>query len=47
MSRFVTRERVEELCGVVHCKREDQSVWLGGGERCLGCGSGSVSIPQV
>ena len=47
MSRFVTRERVEQLRGVGHCEREDQPVWLGGRERCLGCGSGGVSISQV
>ena len=47
MSRFVTRERVEQLRGFGHRKREDQPVRLGGCERCLGCGSGGVSIPQV
>ena len=46
MSRFVTRERVEQLRGVDHREREDQPVWLGGRERRLGCGSGGVSIPQ-
>ena len=46
MSRFVTRERVEQLRGVGHRKREDQPVWLGGRERRLGCGSGGVSIAQ-
>jgi hypothetical protein len=46
MSRFVTRERVEQLCGFGQCKREDQTVWLGGGERCLGGGSGGFAIPH-
>ena len=47
MSRFVTRERVEQLRGSGHCKREHQPVRLGGRERCLGRGGGGVSIPQV
>ena len=47
VSRFVTRQRVEQLRGVGHRKREDQPVWLGGRERCLGRGSGGLSIPQV
>ena len=44
MGGFVTRERVEELRGFGHRKREDQPVWLGGRERCLGFGGGGVSI---
>ena len=47
MSRFVTRERVEQLRGSGHRKREDQPVWLGGRERRLGRGGGGVSIAQV
>ena len=46
VSRFVTRERVEQLRGVGQCEREDQPVRLGGRERCLGCGGGGVSIPK-
>src|SRR3954453_2287680 len=46
MSRFVTRERVEELGGFGQGEREDQPVWLGGRKRFLGLGSGGVSIPQ-
>ena len=47
MSGFVTRERVEQLRGFGRCKREDQPVWLGGRERCLGRGGGGVSIPKA
>ena len=46
MSRFVTRERVEQFRGFGHRKWEHQPVWLGGRERCLGCRGGGVSIPQ-
>ena len=46
MSRLVTRERVEQLRGLGQGEREDQPVRLGGRERCLGRGSGGVSIPQ-
>ena len=47
VSRFVTRERVEQLRGFGHREREHQPVRLGGRERCLGRGGGGVSIPQV
>src|SRR5207245_7900449 len=47
VSRFMTRERVEQLPAPEHCKREDQPVWLGGRERRLGRGGGGVSIAQV
>ena len=46
MSGLVTRERVEQLRGFGHRKREHQPVWLGGRERCLGCRGGGASIPQ-
>src|SRR4051812_39464703 len=46
MSRFVTRERVEELGGFGQGEREDQPGWLGGRKRFLGLGGGGVSIPQ-
>ena len=47
MGRFVTRQRVEQLRGSGHGKREDQPVRLGGRQRCLGRGRGGVTIPQV
>ena len=47
MSRFVTWERVEQLRGFGHGKREHQPVRLGGRERCLGRGSGGVAIAHV
>src|SRR6202011_4732457 len=47
VSRFMTRERVEQLTGPDHCKWEDQPVWLGGRERRLGRGGGGVSMAQV
>src|SRR5207302_4743780 len=46
MSRFVTRERVEQLRGPVHGKREDQPIWLGGSERGLGGGGGGAPMTQ-
>src|ERR1700730_15970519 len=42
VSRFMTRERVEQLSGPDHCKWEDQPVWLGGCERRTLAGRGWV-----
>ena len=43
----MTWEGVQKRRGSGRSKREHQPVWLGGRERCLGCGSGGVSIPQA
>ena len=46
VSRFVTRDGVEQLRGPGHCKRKHQPVRLGGRERRLGRRGGGVSITQ-
>jgi hypothetical protein len=46
VSGFVTRDHVDQLCGVGQSEREDQPVGLGSRKRVLGRGGGSVSIAQ-
>ena len=46
MSRFVTREGVEQLRHFDHGKRKGQPIWLGSRERGFGCGRGRPPIPQ-
>ena len=47
MSGLVTWERLEQLSGIGHYKREEQPVWLGGRQCGLHGGRGGVTIPHL